>query len=182
MSKMKPHVAPSVETPAAAPLTEPHPSSATMKLLLHLRPKFQNYVGDFSLASESRAALAPRFMKVFHLWQKDTGSTFVAFVRTLDPSIPEDRDGYRSHPSYQAAEHLKSLGVEGEQTPGKSTGPVPATPLEACGAILAAVLPLVSDREKLATALRRRLHWSEGQVTRALTMAEESKPLLQIAA
>ena len=64
---------------------------------------------DFTAMAVSREELAPKFMKAFGLWQAETGSTFVEFVRFLVPEIGNTRAEYRNHRAYQAADYLRRL-------------------------------------------------------------------------
>lgn len=57
-----------------------------------------------------KADLVEPFMSGLEQWRKETGrNSFVEYVRAIAPDVPGDRDGYRSHPTYQAADYLRRV-------------------------------------------------------------------------
>lgn len=166
--------APSTETPVVL-------SAKVTKAIASIEKPFAAYTLDISHVFEARKSLAPKFMRACGLWQAETGGNFVAFVRVLDPTVPESREGYRAHSSYMAADHLRRLaGQSHERAEEEQTGPSPVTPLEGMARIIAGLLPLVgSDTEAVWKSFASALHWSDAQIGRLQKLVNESEPLLQ---
>lgn len=170
-----------VETSAAPTL-----STKVQRMIDDIRGQFGSFARDFRALTESRALLAPKFMRTADAWMAETGGTFVGFVRVLDPHVPADRDGYRAHPVYQAADYLRRIQARAEETPGGivdnvDTGERPATPLMATAALVATLQQLVPDVDltPLWRAFEKQLHWSEQQVARLQSLVEEQHSLLR---
>lgn len=157
-------------------------SQRTQKLIDDVRASFSDYASDFGSLVMSRAELAPKFMQAFRAFQKDTEQTFVAFVQVLDDTVPSDRDGYRKHSTYQAAENLRSLNAAQSQAAAK---PIPAhrrpaTPLVALAKMVATIVPLLDDTGVIWQAFLKQLHWSEVQVKRLQTLVVAEHSLLAL--
>lgn len=171
----------SVEVTEAAVVTAPL-SAKVAKLVAGITPDFKAFTEQFGNTLESRAELAPKFMRAARAWQEETKGEFVAFVRLIDPSLPVERKAYRAHAAYAAADYLRRL-VKRAEAPGSSQANDPsqraATPLEALSRVCAAILPLFGGNDLLWQALAAELHWSEAQVKRLQTLAKEAEPLLE---
>lgn len=174
MAKTEPTV-----TPQADPIVV---STRTQRLIDGVAPTFRAFAKDFSAINESRAALAPRFMKACLAWQAETTGTFVAFVRYLDPTVPEAQKDYRANAVYAAADYLRRLVGRQDAAGARQhvrAGEEPATPLTALSRVVAAILPLFGDDTLLWQALTAELHWSDAQVSRLRSLAKDADPLLE---
>lgn len=154
----------------------------TQRIIDALRADFKPFIVAFGHFTEKRAQLAPRFMKAYDTWKEETQGTFVGFVRLLDPSVPADRDGYRAHRTYQAAENLRSL-VQSDTEDERSTANDKDRPLgmsDAFVRLLAVIVALIPGNqvEKLWTLIGEELHWSPGKVTNLRASVEEVEPLV----
>jgi hypothetical protein len=152
----------------AEPEGPKEPTQKTLRMIDDIRRPFLSFVDDFGAITQSRAELAPRFMRAFGAWSHDTAGSFVAFVRLLVPEVPTARDAYRAHPAYQAADYLRRKAADdavGErpQVPPEDR---PATPGRALAKVLAAILPMLSDPEALWAAFIQELHWTPEQIAR----------------
>jgi hypothetical protein len=78
-----------------------------MRLVESIREQFTGYLAGFNALQTTRTKLAPLFMRAFNAWAGDTGGSFVAFVRLYDPTVPLQSEGYRNHPTMNAAEYLR---------------------------------------------------------------------------
>lgn len=164
-------------TRASGPGGGPQITSKTRGLIDGIREDFRAYVDDFTQLTVSRETLAPRFMKAFAAWAQETGGPFVAFCRVLEPAIPEDREGYRAHPAYQAADYLRRLtaaqtgGRERDQIP-EGERPIPV--YRAFAMFLATVLPAIDPNGTLWGAFVKEMHWSEDQANRIRVTATKA--------
>ena len=152
-------------------------SKKTLALVEEVRAGFVGFSTEFNLLTSGRAELAPRFIRAFDAWVKETSGTFVAFVRVLDPALPTGRTDYRNHPSYQAALYLQGLSRAAEK-PEVPANKRPITPLHALARVLATILPLIDDRGVLWATFLKQLHWSETQVKGLQAMVDHEKALM----
>lgn len=140
----------------------PEVSVKTRHLIEAIREPFTAFAEGFSQLRVSREELAPRFVKAFEAWAKETEGSFVAFARLLDADIPEDREGYRAHPSYQAADYLRRLSVSAEREPvPEEDRPVPA--YTALARLVATVLPIIDQNGQIWSSFVREMRWTEQQ-------------------
>lgn len=160
-------------------------STKLARLIDQLRQPFADYASLAEGLAETRASLAPRFMKTCHAWQEETGGTFVQFVRVLVPDLPMKRDEYRATPVFQAADYLRRLiGREPtaprvDATTGKPLPPA-ISPLEALSRVMASILPLLGGASpELWSAFAAELHWSDLQIKRLQTLTTSVEPLLE---
>lgn len=169
---------PAPAAPSAPVAAAPAPlSKGLQQQLTQLRQPFLTFTSQFAAMTQTRASLAPRFMKTFDAWTVETGGTFVAFVRVLDPGVPEDREGYRAHPSYQAADYLRRLTAEADR-PEEDTGTRAATPLAVIASLLASIVPVVDNMDAVYTIFEEKLHWTPGRIDSLRKLVAESPPLL----
>lgn len=159
-------------------------SSRVQHMVDELRADFNHFTTDLGTLVQSRMQLAPKFMKAFRAWASeqpgpDRGK-FTAFVRVLDPSVPEDRDGYRKHSSYQAAENLRSLEALAALEPAEPPKHLPATPMTALSRVVAMILPTFSDESALWGAFRSKLHWNENQIERLQAAVKKQRELVKV--
>lgn len=167
----------------AAPAAEEQPPALkprTEKLIDGIRAPFRAHVAEFRRMDAKAAELAPPFMRAFAAYQADTGgASFISFVRTLDPSVPADRDGYRSNDTYRAADYLRRLVApetgEVVEDPNR-----PAGMSEAFVRLLAAIVALIPGNqvERLWGIIGEELHWSERRVANLRTEVDEAQPLI----
>lgn len=150
---------------------------ALRKQIDTLRKPFMSYAKDFTLVQESREELAPRFMKIFGAYMQATGESFVAFVRTIDPTVPQDRDGYRAHRSYQAAEYLRRLRNQGSQQ-GRAK-PVRSR-LAVTARLLGTLASIVKDPGEFWNGIASELTLTPRQITRLRDMAKAMQPVIDV--
>lgn len=162
-----------VPAPMAAPL-----STKVATLVDTLRIPFRAFVDGFESLTTARAELAPKFMKAFGAWTAETGGTFVGFVREMDPTVPESREGYRSHKAYQAADYLRRLSAPGRLA--REPVPLdqrPVTPLVALSRLVATVLVPLDTTGSIYAAWLRECHWSDEQGERLKALAQREGPV-----
>lgn len=159
--------------PQAGPLP-----AAVSRAIDSIRRPFTQFVTGFTSLSTRRAELAPELMKAFAKWQAAAGGNFVGFVRVLDPTVPADRDGYRNHKAYQAAEYLRRL--VGRTDTATRTQPVRSN-LTALARMLATVLPLVRDVEVVWSAVEAEFGLQPRQLSRLRQVTGTVQPLLRLA-
>src|SRR5438132_48853 len=91
-----------------------------------LRPAFRDLGQGLDQVTKKRAEIAPLFVRGYRIWRRETHRPFIAFVHELDPTMPvNDRDAYRQHSSYRAAQYLLQLA----ERPQKSNEPKGMTAL-----------------------------------------------------
>lgn len=145
-------------------------SAKTSGLIDDIRKPFVEFSKGYRLLEESRAELAPRFLKAFASWQADTGGTFIGFVRVLVPEVPEARDGYRAHPAYLAADYLRRLRSQASRQQVDESER-PATAFVALARVYATLMPLVDPDGLLWQSIVKELHWTETQAERLQKLA-----------
>lgn len=153
------------------------PSARTKRLMEAVRRPLLAFAEDFSAVTASRADLAPKFMRAFAGYATDTGGTFIAFVRDLDPAVPPDRDGYRAHQTYQAADYLRRLEARATQDTAEDRL-APASPVDVIASLIASMALVVDDPESIWTAFQTSLHWTPARITSLQKRVAETKPLL----
>lgn len=157
-------------TPAAPPAgtsTLKELSAAASKAVNGIRDDFSAFVDGFISLESDRAAFAPKFMRAFEVWAKDTEGNFVGFVRQLDPKVPEDRDGYRAHTTYQAADYLRRLNAQTNRDAREV--PEDERPVSLNTALIylvATVMPLVDPTGSIFSAFAKEMHWDAEQQER----------------
>lgn len=153
------------------PGEEKEPSARTLKMITALRRPFLAYTHDLSSITSKRSEIVPQFEKAWTAYNKETGASFVAFVRVLDPSVPEDRAGYRKHRVYQAAAYIRRVAT----APARSanSGPRPASPLVAFSRLLATV----HIDENLWAAFQHEMHWTPKFVQKIDKLAKKLGPV-----
>lgn len=145
-----------------------------------LRKPFTSFSQHFAVTTASRAELAPRFMKTYGVYLTQTGGTFVAFVRLLDPTVPAERDAYRAHKAYQAAEYLRRLVSRREPgTSASSTSRGPSALLN-FARVVKSMLPIVRGDETIWRALETECGFTARQITRLRSAVASTAPLLAI--
>lgn len=105
-----------------------------------LREAFASFVDAFNALSARRRDFAVPFMGVFDRWHQETGLSFVAFVRELDPSMPVARDEYPNHRSFQAALYLRRIAEAPHTVAGADRKS--STPLQMLARVVRTVAPL----------------------------------------
>ena len=156
-------------------------SSATRRLLDGVRKPFTAFANNFASLAVSRAELAPRFIKAFGAYQKDTGGTFVSFVALLDPSVPvNDRDSYRAHKAYQAATYLRRLS--GRTDVGANRARPMRSNLTNLARAIATIQLWVSDVEAFWKGIGAEFGLKPRQLTKLRQVVSASKPLVDIKA
>ena len=160
-------------------------SSRVQHMVDEVRVDFKDFTSEMGAIAQSRLLVAPKFMKAFRAFAAETPGPekgkFLAFVRLLDPKVPADRDGYRNHPSYQAAGYLRSIemlaNLESADEPSKT---LPATPLVALSRVVAMILPAVKDQDAFWSAFKTRLHWNDAQIERLQNQVKSRRELVKV--
>lgn len=148
--------------------------------LADLRADFVGYTEGFKQLAVRRAHLAPAFMRAFRRYRMETGRTFVAFVRELDPSMPVARSEYPRHRSFQAALYLRRLAEAPHTTP---THRRTETPFAVLARVVKTVLPLTHPHEEATfEAIARASGWRERDVQRLRDRVNRAKPLATVLA
>lgn len=143
-----------------------------------LRKPFTAFSHQFGALTESRSALAPKFMKTFGVYLTQTGGTFVSFVRLLDATVPAERDAYRGHKSYQAAEYLRRLVSRRE--PGARSTSRGSSALVNFARMVKTVLPIVRGEDTVWRALESECGFTARQITRLRSVVNATAPLLTL--
>lgn len=170
------HRVPAVEGATSPAVVTLAVTAKTRHLIDAIREDFTAFADGFASITSSRAELAPRFMKAFAAWAQETGSTFAAFVRVLDKDVPEDRDGYRAHPSYQAADYLRRLGAgQGREVVPEDERPM--TAYQALAYLVATVMPVVDPTGSIWSAFVREMRWTPEQAERVKVAAAKVGPV-----
>lgn len=165
------------DTAPATPVPD-NMSAKTKHLVDAVRQPFMAFATDFAAITLTRADLSPKFMKAFGAYASDTGGTFIAFVRLIDPTVPADRKAYRAHTSYAAADYLRRLAAA-TATPRKPipASKRPATPLVALARMVATVLPLVDPNGKIWDAFVAEMHWTQDTAKRVQSLGAKLGPI-----
>jgi hypothetical protein len=179
-------------------LAGPKLSARTERVIEAIRPsilaftrQYGSYSNMGSLLMQRRKEIAPKFMKAFHTWQKETNGDFTQFVRLLDPATPIERDEYRHYRTYQACQYLKRLESMRERTErALAEGRDPAefdqraTQGDAVTRLVASLLPVIpaADHDTLWSALQHELHWTVRQISRLKETALDAEPLIIVRA
>lgn len=155
-------------------------TARTVRLVDDIRVPFKAFSEGHALLEKGRQQLAPKFMRACAAWQEETSGTFVAFVQLLDPTVPADRDGYKAHTTYAAADYLRRLmgAAATRQGKGDSDGEKPASPVQVIAALLATMAPVVENMDAVWSAFETRLHWSSQRVKHLQQLVGQSPPLL----
>jgi hypothetical protein len=184
--------APEDAAPASTEPAEVVVSAKTQQLAAAVTGAFRSFVSESTTFFQTRAEVATPFMRAFLSFKKDTkaparpnGLGMADFVRRFfDPSVPADRDAYKKHKAFNAANNLARLYRDLHKPKKKAAGPPPETPLRAMARLVAAILPLLpADQvERLWSTIERELHWQgrrlnglkadvlEGNVTALMNM------------
>lgn len=155
---------------------------ALQRQITALRRPFSAFVERFHGLTQSRAQLAPQFMRVYGAYQAAGGGTFVTFIRTLDPSLPMETAAYKATTAYQAADYLRRLVARRSTGEGNRAPAAPATRsnLTALARTLATILPLVRDAAIVWRAVEQEFGFTARQVTRLQQVVSATQPLLTL--
>jgi len=152
------------------------------QVITTLKQPFAAFVRLHASIGETSSTLAPKFMEAFTQWEAETHGAFVEFVSLFDPTVPKDREGYRHHKTYQAAEYLKrrymmmqivaALGTDVTQAVG---------PLEAFARLVRTILPHIptAQQEMLWHVLEIELHWSPARIKALRNKTKKAEPLIK---
>lgn len=158
-------------------------SARLRALITRIRRPFMAFSEGYQALTQSRSQLAPEFMRAYGTYMNEVGGSFVSFVRLLDPEVPEDREGYRNHRSYQAAEYLRRLVNQSEavaerrrrREAGEAPAPTPQT--VALATLIATVLTLAPEAEDQVWHALNTLGLRPRQLDRLRGMLEETEPI-----
>lgn len=139
-----------------------------------LRPAFREVGQSLDQLTRRRAEIAPTFTRAYQLWRRETKRPFVAFVHELDPSMPvTDRNAYRTHRSYRAAQYLQQLVEQPELHTRHGL-----TPLSLLAVAVKSFLPACAPHQHEALlALTKASRWRERDVARLLHRIKRAKPI-----
>lgn len=139
-----------------------------------LRPAFRELGQGFEQLSRKRAEIAPAFLRVYQLWQRETKRPFIAFVHELDSAMPvNDRKAYRQHRSYRAAQYLLQLAEQPEKTTPRGR-----TPLAMLAVTIKSLLPLSHPHQKETLAiLMHASGWRDRDQSKLLARIKKSRQL-----
>ena len=154
-------------------------SAKTTKLIDGIREPFMSFADDFQALAATRAQLAPKFMKAFGAYQAESGGSFVSFVRFVDPTVPADREGYRTNNVYQAADYLRRLVATTEKASADPNAPVVTSPVDVIVDLLVTIQPVVENLDDIWAAFDTRYHWTTKRIARLQKMVGEARtPIL----
>lgn len=165
-------------------------TAKVVRALDGIRDTFIAFVKDYTAILVRREDLAPKFMKASNMWIAETGGSFVDFVRVLDSTVPVDRDGYRAHRAYQAADYLRRLVQQGArtvETPVEKAARIASAPVNtrhAMARLLASFLPFIDPAalDAVWKAAETQLHWTEGQIDGMKELVKTEAPLVKVRA
>lgn len=146
-------------------------------------PDFNAYTTAFAGISARREQLAPAFLKLWRFYARETGGTFIAFVRELDREVPAEKRLYARHHAYQSALYLRRI-AEAPQTQAKYRQTM--LPFDLLARVIKGVLPLVHPHEGAAwNAIKAQSGWRprdlqrlEARVEHAMAIAFPTAPRL----
>lgn len=145
-----------------------------------LKPELNRFAQRFAVVQESRAELAPRFMRLFNQIAGDHDNfTFVEFVRLFDATVPTQAagdDGYRTHKTYMAADYLRRLT---RQRPRGRQG-VRDSATDALARTIATVMQAVRDPLPMWSAIQAEFGFTERAMTGLKRRVEATKPLFEL--
>lgn len=142
-----------------------------------LRPAFRELGHGLDQLTRKRTEVAPLFMRAYQIWRREIKRPFIAFVHELDPTMPvKDRNAYRQHRSYRAAQYLLQLAEQPEKVAG-SRG---LTPLAMLAVTIKSFLPLcgsVREQKHALEALTKTSRWRESDIRRLTATIRRAKPI-----
>lgn len=154
-----------------------------------LRPKFEGFTEEYAALTIKKGELAEPFMDGAALWARETSRSFVDYVRAIDPTVPGDRDSYRQHKSYQAADYLRrsaTLGVSraGNNAGGRAARPTRTNATGRMARLLATVLKIVKTEDHAAIwqAIADQLAMTPRQITGLKAATDATQPLFTLEA
>lgn len=156
-------------------------TAKTQHLIDAVTGPFRDFVSGFTAITKSRADLAPDFLRAFNAYASETGQSFVAFVRLIDPTVPTNREQYRNHAAYQAAMYLRRLlALEETKRSAKTVkaSDRPVTPLQALAKLVATLLPTLDPNGVIWNAFVKDMHWSDEQAARLRRLADKIGPVV----
>jgi hypothetical protein len=155
-------------------------SRKLQKQIEDLRKPFRAFAVEFGKVYQKRKDLAPVFMAAYVAWQTEVGAQpFIRFVQVLDPDVPSDRNGYRAHASYQAADYMRrSIGRR--DAGGNAAKPTRSPGLVNLARLLKTVLPLYKDAELFWRGIAAELTLRPRQVTNLRAAVDEVEPLIEL--
>lgn len=152
----------------------------TQRLIAEIKPTLRTFAQRFGQVQESRAELAPQFMKIYNqIAAAHDGFTFVEYVRLLDPTVPTAAagdDGYRNHKLYQACDYLRRLT---RLRPRGRQG-VRDNATDMLARSLATMLTIIRDPNQVWSALQTEFQFTERALTNLKRRVETTRPLFQL--
>jgi hypothetical protein len=151
------------------------PTRQLTTALTDLREKFTEFTEAATALSVRRSHLAPTFMRLFNRYRQETGRTFIAFVKELDPSVPSDRAEYPKHRSYQAALYLRRL-VDAPHTTVQNRKT--ASPYEVLVPVTKSLMVLHPHPEAVWMAIQKVSRWDGRSMDRLREHVNRAKPIV----
>ncbi len=144
-----------------------------------LKGQFIPYVEASSTLTTRRKDLAPGFMRLYKRYKRETGGTFVAFVRELDPKMPAERNAYKDHPSYQSGLYLRRLIDAPLTTPQHRKT---ASPFRVLASVMDTLVYYVRKHSpkheaEILVAFRRLSKWDNRQMEKLQAVMRRVSPL-----
>lgn len=163
-------------------------SQVLKETINHVRPKFMGFMEDYTALTTKKGELAEPFMDAAFQFQKETSRSFVDFVRVLDPTVPADREGYRVHKTYMAADYLRrSVTVGGARGQGngdsrRTSSPTRTNAVGRMARLLSTLLQIVKpeDHGAIWQALADELALTPRQVTGMKAAVDATQPLFTL--
>jgi hypothetical protein len=157
-------------------------TAVTKRLIDNLKRPFMQFAGEFKRMSEKRTDLAPKFMTAFAKWVQDNGGgTFVSFVQFIDPTVPLDRDSYRVHASYMAADWLRRQSGQRRDQGANRQKPIRSN-VTMAARLIATLLPLIKDHDRVWEGFATEFGLTKRQKTRLMAAVASAKPIIQLPA
>lgn len=169
---------------ATAKQAEGTVSAKVKKAIDGIKRPFMAYASAFGKVAETRAELAPKFMKAYGMYLSEGGRQFTAFVRMIDPAVPMHRDeengerGYRDHPSYQAADYLRRL--DNRQDRGDNRARPVRSGMVKLARLIAVVQAISSEPELLWKGIQTEFNMTDRQITSLKRVVATVQPLVKI--
>lgn len=156
--------------------------TSIMKMIDNLRAPVRSYVTLYVKGETTREDLAATFMGAYHKYEDAgvAGSSFVAFCRLIDPTIPLPTKEYKKHRTYAALDYLRrkhTAAGTGKRDPR-------ANWMEVTARVLASVFGVVADKDRLWMHVENEFVpvIGAGRMTKLRAMVEQTEGLVVLKA
>lgn len=167
-------------------MTQQHTAALSRHLartIEDVRADFNSFTDSFNGLSVKRSQFAPQFMAAFKDWQWETGRSFVAFVRELDPTMPVTRAEYPKHRSFQAALYLRRIAEAPHTVAGRGERRT-VTPFKVLAKTVRTLAQLAPphNAEAVVAAVVKATGWHQRDTDRLRKAVDKAKPLAPVLA